>query len=70
MLQHDRLCFAFNDDDNQALGKGRGNLNVGIRWLVTLKVFLEFDLKDMFQNNGRLSRPDREVRVVFLRGDG
>jgi hypothetical protein len=62
--------FGFNDDDSQGLGKGRGNLNVGIRWLVTPRVSLEFDLKDVFENNGRLSRSNREVRLVFLRGDG
>jgi hypothetical protein len=60
--------FGFNDDDGLALGKGRGNLNLGIRWLVTSRVSLEFDLKDVLENSERIQRPDREVRVVFLRG--
>jgi hypothetical protein len=59
--------FALNDDGGMAQGKGRGYLNVGIRWLVTKTAFLEFDLKDVFENNGRAQRPVREVRVVFLR---
>ena len=60
--------FAFNDDDGQALGRGRGYLNVGIRWMVSDRLAIEFDLKDVLENNVRVKRPRREVRVVFLRG--
>lgn len=58
--------FAFNDDDGQALGKGRGYLNIGIRWIVSGKLAIEFDLKDVLENNARVQR-GREVRVVFVR---
>ena len=59
--------FAFNDDDGQALGKGRGYLNVGIRWIVSNRLAIEFDLKDVLENNARVKR-SREVRVMFVRG--
>ena len=59
--------FALNDDAGLALGQGRGYMNLGIRWFVTAGVFVEFDLKDVFENNNRADKPVREVRVVFLR---
>ena len=60
--------FALNDDAGLAFGRGRGYMNLGIRWFVTNRVFVEFDLKDVFQNNTRTDKPVREVRVVLLRG--
>ena len=60
--------FAFNDDDGRSLGKGRGYLNVGTRWMVSDKLAIEFDLKDVLENNVRVRRRGREVRVVFVRG--
>ena len=60
--------FAFNDDDGEALGKGRGYLNLGIRILVGSRLAVEFDLKDVLENNTRNQRPEKEVRVILLRG--
>lgn len=60
--------FAFNDDDGQSLGRGRGYLNLGVRWIVFDRLAVEFDLKDVLENNVRTDGTVREVRVVFVRG--
>jgi hypothetical protein len=59
--------FGFNDDDSLALGRGRGYMNFGLRLNVTDRLAVEFDLKDVLENNVRGAGAGKEVRVVILR---
>lgn len=59
--------FALNDDSGSAFGRGRGYMNVGVRLNVVRRVWVEFDLKDVLENNTRNTGVDREARLIFLR---
>lgn len=46
--------FALNDNTEDSLyGKGYGYLNLGMRWLFSQKLMLEFDLKNILRNGLR-----------------
>ena len=59
--------FGFNDDDDAAQSHGRGYLNAGVRVVITDRVTVEFDLRDVLENHTLVSRPGREVRVILTR---
>jgi len=66
--------LALNDDrsklpggePNSFSGKGRGYLNVGIKWLFTENLELEAIVKDIFQNRQEASAVTREIRINFI----
>lgn len=43
--------FAINDNSAKALGRGKGYLNAGIRWSLGSGFTIEFNWKDILQNN-------------------
>ena len=47
-----------------SLGKGKGYLNVGLRWAIS-KIYLQFELKDILGNRVNTSSPDRAVSISF-----
>lgn len=55
-----------NGDPNNFSGKGRGYLNMGIKWLFTENLELEAILKDIFQNRQEASSISREIRINYL----
>ena len=57
--------FALNDNEDNALGSGRGLLNAGGRWTVSERLALEFDVKNIFRNGQRNPHPDRELRLIY-----
>lgn len=59
--------FGFNDDNDPARNRGRGYLNAGVRVVVTDRVMVEFDLRDVLENRVGASGPGREVRVILRR---
>lgn len=65
--------FALNDNDDDALGSGRGYLNLGFEWSAVPNLSIGFVLKNVFKNGdvdrGRLGGPDgdmsRELSVRY-----
>lgn len=58
--------FGLNDNDDNALGSGKGFLNAGARWMMSKNFSVEFDLKNIFRNGTQNPHPDREIRVVYF----
>jgi len=58
--------FGLNDNDDNALGSGKGFLNAGLRWAVSEQFSVAFDLKNIFRNGQRNPQPDREIRIVYF----
>ena len=65
--------FAFNDNNSEALGSGRGYLNLGAYWSAVPNIRIGLQLKNMLGNGdedrGRLGGPDgdmsREISVQY-----
>ncbi len=47
-------------------GKGRGYLSIGIKWLFTDQLELEFILKDLLVNRREYDTFGREVRITYI----
>ncbi len=63
------LCeydIALNDNNRRALGKGRGYLNAGIRWVFSNQLFVEFDWKDILDNNSAMPGSSREFKISYI----
>ncbi len=56
--------LGLNDNADNSLGSGKGCLNAGLRWAVSGKFAVEFDLKNIFRD--QTPHPDRELRVVYF----
>ncbi len=57
--------FATNDDKVRGANNGKGFLNIGFKWAITRKIYLEFDVKDLLAQKD--NRPDvrRILRFVY-----
>ena len=56
-------------NDNQPgspVGKGRGYVNVGVRWEYSRQLGLDFILTNLLQNRKDVERIGRELRIVYL----
>lgn len=58
---------ALNDNGGEATGKGRGYLNVGIRWAVGGGLTLSAYFKDLLKNGGALEVANRTVRIEYAK---
>jgi hypothetical protein len=59
--------MALNDDRTPlSLGRGRGYLNAGVRWLLLDRVFVEGVLKDLLQNRRDTDTFGRELRLLYF----
>lgn len=58
--------FALNDDNGKIYGKGRGYLNLGIRWVFSDQLDMEADLKDLLQNRRGNTSFGREFRLMYV----
>ena len=65
MMEYD---LALNDDKsaNEFAGKGRGYLNLGIKWLFTRNLEIEILAKDLLVNRREASTFTREVRLTYI----
>ena len=66
LLEYDA---AFNDDRGETpevSGKGRGYLNMSIKWLFAENLELEFLVKDLLVNRRESSTVTREVRMMYI----
>ena len=57
---------AINDNDDNALGSGKGYLNLGVRWSFAQRLFVEFDWKNVLENGDNVPGSSREVKLVYL----
>ena len=59
--------MALNDDRTPlSLGRGRGYLNAGVRWLLLDRVFIEGVVKDILQNRRDTDTIGRELRLLYF----
>jgi hypothetical protein len=59
--------LALNDDRTpNSLGRGRGYLNAGVRWIVMSKVQIEGALKDLLDNRRDTDTFGRELRLIYI----
>ncbi len=56
---------AINDNSDNAIGSGKGYLNLGIRWAFQEQFFVEFLWKDIFENRELTSGSSRQVRLWY-----
>lgn len=66
LLEYDA---ALNDDRNLAApvsGRGRGYLNLSVKWLFADNLELEFILKDMLVNRRESATFSRELRMTYI----
>lgn len=58
--------LALNDNNGDRYGKGRGYLNLGVRWVFSDQLDMEVDLKDLFQNRRGTRSFGREFRLLYI----
>ena len=57
---------AINDNSNNAIGSGKGYLNLGVRWSFAQRLFVEFSWKNILENGKRVEGSSREVKLFYL----
>lgn len=58
--------FAINDNNDQALGKGRGYLNLGLRWSWGKGLIVGVDLKNITKNQNDVNVGNRTVQIEYV----
>lgn len=59
--------LALNDNqDGSPVGKGRGYMNLGLRWEYSRELVLEFILSDLLINRKDAEQIGRQLRIVYL----
>lgn len=60
--------FATNDNSANAFGRdrGRGYLNLGVRWSWGKGMVLGLDMKDVLKNQGDISLGNRTIRIEYV----
>ena len=58
--------FAFNDSNRRAVGRGRGYLNVGVRWSVSGGFTIGLDFKNLIKNRDQVDVGNRTLRIEFV----
>ena len=54
-------------NDSRAVGRGRGYLNAGLRWIVGGGLTLGVNLKDLAKNGGDVSIANRTVHIEYIK---
>jgi len=63
MLEFD---FAANDNNNYALGQGKGYLNFGFRWTCAKGLVVGFNLKNITRNQNDINIANRTLQIDYL----
>jgi hypothetical protein len=58
--------FALNDNEDLALGSGKGYLNTGLKWIFASKLEIELLLKNLLENRKDLPHMAREIRITYI----
>jgi len=56
---------AINDNHGDAIGAGKGYLNIGIRWSFAERFFVDMTWKNVFENEKQVAGSSREVKIVY-----
>lgn len=57
---------AINDNSDNAIGSGKGYLNLAARWSFAERLFVEFAWKNVLENGENVAGSSREVKLVYL----
>jgi hypothetical protein len=57
--------LALDDNSPQAIGKNRGYLNAGLKWTFARQLGLEFNFKDILENQKDINSISRELRITY-----
>jgi hypothetical protein len=57
---------AINDNNDNAIGSGKGYLNAGVRWSFAQRFFIEFSWKNILENRENISGSSREIRLIYI----
>jgi hypothetical protein len=57
---------AINDNDDKALGSGKGYLNAAVQWSFNQTLYIEFDWKDILENRDSLPGSSREIKMIYI----
>lgn len=60
--------LALNDNSGSAIGKGRGYLNLALRWSFSGGITLGVNLKDVLRNSREASMVNRTARIEVVSG--
>ena len=63
MLEYD---FATNDNNNYAVGKGKGYLNFGFRWTLGKGLVVGFNLKNLTKNQANVNVGNRTLQIDYI----
>lgn len=58
--------FATNDNNSDALGKGKGYLNFGFRWSVSKGLVVGFNLKNVTRNQNNINVGNRTLQLDYV----
>lgn len=58
--------LALDDNNRSALGRERGYLNAGLRWVFARQLGIEFSFKDILENRRDVSSISRELRITYV----
>ncbi|MBI3006436.1 MAG: hypothetical protein HYY49_13650 [Ignavibacteriales bacterium] len=58
--------FAFNDNHNNAVGEGRGYLNLGLRWAWGKGLVIGLDLKNVTKNQKNIFVGNRTLQIDYV----
>lgn len=57
---------AINDNQDQALGSGKGYFNAALQWSFNQTLFVEFDWKNIFENGEHVPGSSREIKLIYI----
>jgi hypothetical protein len=60
--------FGLNDNNNRAIGKGKGYLNFAFRWSWGKGLMVGFDLKNVNKNQENISIGNRTLQLEYIGG--
>lgn len=58
--------IAFNDNDFHSIGRGRGYLNLAIRWVFASRILLQFQFKNILENKENIPYSNREIKIAYV----
>jgi hypothetical protein len=58
--------FAINDNSASAIGRGRGYLNVALRWSWGKGMVVGVNVMDIFKNQPNVNAPNRTIQIEYV----
>ena len=58
--------FALNDNDDDALGSGKGYLNAALHWTFAGRLRIDFILKNVLKNRKEVPYMSRAIRISYI----